>query len=98
MNKSMNTHVGDVLDEMFLKPMNITAYRLSKSIGVQQTRISQIIKGNTSVTADMATRLAKYFGTSPQLWLNLQNLHDIRKIQEEKSEMLAQIIPLELAS
>ncbi len=98
MSELMNTHPGEVLNEMFLKPMNITAYRLAKSIGVQQTQISQIIKGNTSVTANMAARLAKYFATSPQLWLNLQNLHDIRRVEVEKKELLDSIVPMQLAS
>lgn len=65
MNKLKNIHPGEILDEEFLKPMEITAYKLSLAIGVPQTRTSQIIKGRRRITADTALRLAKYFGTSP---------------------------------
>ncbi|WP_084374002.1 HigA family addiction module antitoxin [Reichenbachiella faecimaris] len=95
MKAIMNIHPGEILEKDFLEPMGITAYRLSKAIGVQQTRISQIIKGKTSITADMATRLSKYFGTSAELWMNLQSKHDIRKTRQEKSEILEQIVPME---
>lgn len=97
MKTIMNIHPGEILEKDFLEPMGITAYKLSKSIGVQQTRISQIIKGNTSITADMATRFSKYFGTSAEVWMNLQGKFDIRKIRAEKSKILDNIIPLELA-
>lgn len=70
---------GEVLREDFLVPMNLTAYRLSKSIGVPQTRIAEILKGERSITADTAHRLARFFGTSAQLWLNLQNHYDLEK-------------------
>ncbi len=91
----MNIHPGEILAEDFLKPMNITAYKLAKEIGVQQTRISQIIKGNTAITADMATRLAKFFGTSAELWMNLQSKYEIRKTRVEKQDVLNKIRPLE---
>lgn len=97
METVMNIHPGEILQKDFLEPMEITAYKLSKAIGVQQTRISQITKGNTSITADMATRLAKFFGTSAELWMNLQNKYDIRKIRMEKSEILDKIVPMEVA-
>ena len=74
-----NIHPGEVLREDFLVPMSLTAYRLSKSIGVPQTRIAGILKGERSITADTAHRLARFFGTSAQLWLNLQNHYDLEK-------------------
>jgi len=74
--------------------MNITAYRLAKEIGVQQTRISQIIKGKNAITADMATRLSKFFGTSAEVWMNLQSKYEIRKTRAEKKEILESIKPL----
>ena len=97
MTTLINIHPGEILQKDFLEPMGITAYKLSKSIGVQQTRVSQIIKGNTNITADMATRFSKYFGTSAEVWMNLQGKYDIRKIRREKSEALNNIIPLEIA-
>ena len=62
-------------------PMNLTVYKLSKNIGVPQTRISEILKGEKSITADTAHCLARFFGTSAQLWLNLQNHYDLEKAE-----------------
>ncbi len=90
----MNIHPGEILEKDFLEPMGITAYRLSKSIGVQQTRISQIIKGKMSVTANMATRLAKFFGTSAEVWMNLQSQYEIRKAKEQNKAILDRISPM----
>lgn len=74
-------HPGEVLREDFLTPMHLTAYQLSQSIGVPQTRISEILKGKRSITADTAHRLARFFGTSAQLWLGLQNQYDLEKTE-----------------
>ena len=91
MNKLANVHPGEILLEEFLKPMEITAYRLSKSIGIPQTRTSQIIKGKRGITADTALRLSKYFGTSPKFWLGLQDDYDLEeqtnKLQHELNEI-----------
>lgn len=94
----MNIHPGEILQKDFLEPMGITAYRLAKSIEVQQTRISQIIKGNTSITADMATRLAKFFGTSAEVWMNLQSQYDIRKVKQKNKKILENISPVKLSA
>jgi addiction module HigA family antidote len=79
MKKLKNIHPGDVLREEFLNPLGISAYRLSMDIAVPQTRISEILKGNRSVTADTALRLSKYFGNTPNFWLGLQNDFDIEE-------------------
>lgn len=79
MKKLKNIHPGDVLKEEFLTPLGISAYRLSMDIGVPQTRISEIQKGNRSITADTALRLSKYFGNTPNFWLGLQNDFDIEE-------------------
>ena len=79
MKKLKNIHPGDVLKEEFLNPLRISAYRLCMDIGVPQTRISEILKGNRSVTADTALRLSKYFGNTPNFWLGLQNDFDIEE-------------------
>lgn len=76
-----NIHPGEVLREDFLEPMHLTTYQLSQSIGVPQTRISEILKGKRSITADTAHRLARFFGTSAQLWLGLQNQYDLEKME-----------------
>ncbi|MEY4049996.1 MAG: addiction module antidote protein HigA family [Bacteroidota bacterium] len=79
MKKLKNIHPGDVLKEEFLTPLGISAYRLCMDIGVPQTRISEIINGNRSITADTALRLSKYFGNTPNFWLGLQNDFDIEE-------------------
>jgi len=81
MERLKNIHPGEILLEEFLIPLKISAYRLSKDLGIPQTRISQIIKGKRRITADTALRLSIYFGTSPKFWLGLQNDFDI---EEEK--------------
>lgn len=68
-----------MLLEEFLIPMEITAYKLAQAIQVPQTRISQIIKGNRSISADTALRLSKYFGNSAKFWLGLQNDFDLEE-------------------
>lgn len=85
MNKLNPTHPGEILFEEFLKPFNISQYRLAKDINVPAIRISQIINGKRAVTADTALRLGKYFGNSAQFWLNLQNHYDL-EIQLDKLE------------
>ena len=80
--KLHNIHPGEVLKEEFLVPLNISAYRLAKDINIPQTRISEIIHGKRSITADTAIRFSKFFGTTAEFWLNLQNLYDLE--EEEK--------------
>jgi addiction module HigA family antidote len=84
MEKLSNIHPGEILLEEFLKPLNISAYRLSKDLGIPQTRTSEIIKGHRSITADTAIRLSYYFGNSAKFWLGLQNDFDLE--QEKKSK------------
>ncbi len=86
MKRIPNIHPGEILEEEFLIPLKITAYRLAKETGIPQTRISQIIKANRSITADTAIRLSKFFGTSPQFWLGLQNDYDLEEESKKKSK------------
>ena len=72
-----NIHPGEVLKEEFLEPMGITVYRLSKETGLSQTRISQIVKGERSITAETALKLGKFFSVPVEFWMNLQALYDI---------------------
>lgn len=74
---------GEILLEEFLKPMNISGYRLAKDTKVPATRISQIIKGNRKITADTALRFSRYFGNSPDFWLGIQDEYDLR-IEKKK--------------
>lgn len=91
MVKIPNIHPGEVLLEEFLKPMGISAYKLSKDLGIPQTRTSQIIKGKRRITADTALRLSKYFGTSVKFWLGLQNDFDIEEEIKRLGQKLEQI-------
>ena len=76
-------HPGEILLEEFLEPMGISQYRLSKDISVSPRRINEIVHGKRAVSANTALRLAKYFGTSPQFWLNLQSRYDL-EIEKDK--------------
>ena len=78
-DKLLNIHPGEILKEEFLEPMDITAYSLAKAINIPQTRISEIIHGKRSITADTAIRFSKFFGTTAEFWLNLQNLYDLEE-------------------
>jgi antitoxin HigA-1 len=98
MERLNNIHPGEILLEDFLKPMGITAYRLARDIGVQQTRISQILRGERAITLDTAIRLARYFGTTPRLWLNLQMAWDLEELERNSNSEYAAIQPLRHAS
>lgn len=91
MAKLNNIHPGEILMEEFLLPLNISAYKLLKDIGIPQTRISEIVKGNRRVTADTALRLSKYFGNSAKFWLGLQDDFDIEEETIAKGTMLKSI-------
>lgn len=75
-----NIHPGEILLEEFLIPLNISQYCLSKDLGIPQTRISEIVKGNRRITADTALRLSRYFGNSAKFWLGLQDDYDIENV------------------
>ncbi|HEY0249564.1 MAG TPA: HigA family addiction module antitoxin [Gryllotalpicola sp.] len=68
---------GEILLEEFLEPFGVTQYELAKRIGVDQARISRIIRGKQAITADTALRLGAFFGTTPQFWLRLQEGYDL---------------------
>jgi addiction module HigA family antidote len=81
-------HPGEVLAEDFMKPLELSQYRVAKDIGVAALRISQIVNGKRSVTADTAMRLARYFGTSPDVWLRLQARYDLEVAQMKHGERI----------
>lgn len=91
MKKLKNIHPGEVLQEEFLTPLGVSAYKLSKDIGIPQTRISEIIKGNRRITADTALRLSKYFGNTAKFWLGLQDDFDLEEEQQIKFKELESI-------
>ncbi|MCI0440999.1 MAG: HigA family addiction module antitoxin [Chloroflexi bacterium] len=81
-------HPGEVLLEEFLKPMSLSQNCLALAIGVHPRRINEIVLGNRSITADIALRLSRYFGTSPQFWLGLQADYDLDVTMDELGDRL----------
>lgn len=91
-------HPGELLREDYLPEYHLTPGKLAKAMGLKdRTRIERIVREQQPVTADTALRLAKVFGTSPQLWINLQTAHDLSKVAIEHREELAEIHALEVA-
>jgi addiction module HigA family antidote len=82
-------HPGEILSEEFLKPLNLSQYRLAKDISVPARRINEIVHGKRSITADTALRLSRYFGLSERFWLNLQSRYDL---EAEKDRLKGRII------
>jgi addiction module HigA family antidote len=89
--KLKNIHPGEVLQEEFLLPLGISAYRLAKDTAIPQTRVSEIIKGNRRVSADTALRFSRYFGTSAKFWLGLQDDYDLEEEGSFKEKELMNI-------
>ena len=91
MERLRNIHPGEVLQEEFLEPFDITAYRLAKEIKIPQTRISQILHGRRRITADTALRLSEFFGNSAQFWLGLQDDYDLEEERLKIGDELSRI-------
>jgi addiction module HigA family antidote len=81
-------HPGEILIEEFLKPMGLSQYRLAKDISVPPRRINEIVHGKRSISADTALRLGRFFGISPQFWLNLQTRFDLEVTEDLLAERL----------
>lgn len=76
-------HPGEVLDSEFMQPLGLSAYALAAACHVPRTRIERLVRGETRLTADTALRLARYFSTSPQFWMNLQANYDLAAAEAE---------------
>lgn len=85
--------IGEILKAEFMDPLDITAYRLAKDIGVPTSRVLEILHGKRKITADTSLRLAKYFGLTDKYFLDIQNDIDIRVLKETQKEELDKIIP-----
>ena len=79
-------HPGETLREDFLKPLGLSANRLAIELMVPVTRINDIARGKRAITADTALRLARYFGTTPQFWMNLQANYDLEMAQDARGQ------------
>jgi antitoxin HigA-1 len=86
-------HPGEILREEFLAPLNITPYRLSVELKVSAPTVNEIVREKRNITPEMAARLAKFFGTSEQFWLNLQDAYSIHQIKKSHSKELKAIKP-----
>jgi len=84
-------HPGEVLSKDFLEPMGITAYRLARDIRIDQTRVSEILRGKRGISVDTALRLGKYFGISAEFWLNIQRRYDLERKRLEMQSILTAI-------
>lgn len=90
MEKLPPIHPGEVLLEDFMKPLGLSQYRVAKDIGVSPIRISQIVHGKRAITADTAMRLARYFGTSAEVWVRMQARYDLEVARDEYGEQIEQ--------
>ncbi len=88
-------HPGEILLEEFLEPLGISQYRLAKEMKVYPRKINEIVHGKRAVTADTALRLSRYFGTSAELWMNLQALYDLEKTRDSvEKQVVQEVTPL----
>jgi len=90
-------HPGEILLEEFLRPMGISQYRLAKDIGVQPTRINQIVQGKAGISADTALRLGRYFQMSAQFWVNAQGHYDLELARDKLARRLKHEVTVHVA-
>ena len=88
---AFSIHPGDILKSEFMEPLGLSSYRLAKELHVSAPRVNDLVRGKRSITAVTAMRLSRYFGISAQLWMNLQNKHDIWLAAKDRS--LAKVKP-----
>ncbi|MGN7871050.1 HigA family addiction module antitoxin [Paracoccus sp. 22332] len=89
------SHPGEVLNELFLQPLELSAGKLAKRLNVPRTRIERLVKGETDMTADTALRLSKFFGNTAEFWMNLQRAYDLAEAREHVD--VSNIQPLQAA-
>ncbi len=92
MPERIRTHPGEILREEFLAPLGMSANALARELRVPPNRITAIVNGTRSVTAETALRLARYFGTTPEFWINLQAGHDLSRAQAESGREIARAV------
>ena len=89
------THPWEILKEEFLEPLNISQTKLAKELHTSFRAINELVNTKRGITTEMALKLAKFFRTTPQLWLNLQNSYDLYKVAKKKSDILNSIHTIE---
>ena len=95
--KRQPTHPGEILKEEFLSPLGMTQSALAKALHTSFRAINELVNEKRGITIEMALKLAKYFGTTPQLWLNLQNQYDLYRVSLKKREELDEVGRYEVA-
>lgn len=88
-----NIHPGEILREEFMKPLELTAYALAKALKMPRSRMNDIVLERRAVTADTAVRLAKYFGTTAQFWMNMQSSYELREAENANQKIVDSIEP-----
>ena len=95
--RAWNLHPGEILREDFLKPLDMSSYHLAKRLRVPVPRIHDIVLEKRGITADTAVRPARFFGTSPEFWMNAQSFYEVRRAQTELAPELNRIVPRQVA-
>ncbi len=95
--KRKPTHPGEILREDFLKPLNLSQVGLAEALGTTFRTVNEIVNERRNLSPEMAVKLARYFGTSEEVWLNLQNQHDIHRVKIRDKKKLVRIKPLRTA-
>lgn len=94
--KMAPVHPGEILLEDFMKPLGLTQYRLAKEMNVYPRKVNEIVQGKRAITADTALRLARFFGTSPEIWMNLQAHYDLELAKDDLEERVTrEVVPYE---
>lgn len=96
--KILMTHPGIILREEFFAPLGITQLAAAKATGIPQSRLSEILAGRRSITANTAARLGRFFGVDPRNWLNLQTTYDLWQVEREHGREIARVHPLKLVA
>ncbi|SRR6266705_661217 len=91
-------HPGEVLREEFLKPLDLSAGRVAKAIGVPRTRLERLVEEAVDLSPDTALRLARYFGTSAEFWMNIQSRYALETLRDEMGDTLDAITPHDIAA
>ena len=97
MNLLAPVHPGEVLEQDFMKPNRLSNTALARAIGVAPARVNEIVRGRRGITAGTALRLARYFNTDAQSWMNLQSQYELTLAAQAADEALAAIRPLQVA-
>jgi len=97
-NRMRPIHPGEVLREEFLVPLGMNAHALALELKVPAPRIYDIVRERRAVSPDTALRLARYFGTTPQFWMNLQSSYDLKSVEKKAGEKIAREVHLRLAA